>query len=106
MIPGTEFGGGREFPFPDGSVVRSGNISSDQETGIGLWKKEVFINLFHTHADSTTLHTTLKPGDFNSIMPWTMYGKMTDEDLSAIFAYLQTVKPVNNRVVKFSAASK
>lgn len=30
LIPGTEFGGGREFPFPDGSIVRSANISPDK----------------------------------------------------------------------------
>ena len=106
LIPGTEFGGGREFPFPDGAVVRSGNISSDKKTGLGKWTKETFVALFHAHSDSTTLHTTLKPGDFNSIMPWTMYGKMTTEDLEAIFAYLQTVPAVNNRVDKFSPAKK
>ena len=106
LIPGTEYGGGREFPFPDGSIVRSGNISSDKETGIGKWKKETFVALFHAHSDSTTLHTALKPGDFNSIMPWTMYGKMTDEDLEAVFAYLQSVPPVNNSVVKFSPVKK
>ena len=42
LIAGTEYGGGREFPFPDGSVVRSGNISPDKETGIGMWKLETF----------------------------------------------------------------
>ena len=106
LISGTEYGGGREFPFPDGAIVRSANISPDQETGIGLWKKDTFVNLFHAHSDSTTLHTTLKPGDFNTIMPWTMYGKMTDEDLSAIFAYLQSVPAVKNSVVKFSPVKK
>jgi mono/diheme cytochrome c family protein len=106
LIAGTEYGGGREFPFPDGSVVRSGNISSDKETGIGKWKRETFLALFHAHSDSTTLHTTLKPGDFNSIMPWTMYGKMTDEDLNAVFAYLMTVPSVQNSVVKFSPVTK
>ncbi len=106
LIAGTEYGGGREFPFPDGSVVRSGNISSDKETGIGKWKRETFLALFHAHSDSTTLHTTLKPGDFNSIMPWTMYGKMTDEDLNAVFAYLMTVPAVHNSVVKFSPVTK
>ncbi len=106
LIAGTEYGGGREFPFPDGSVVRSGNISPDKETGIGMWKLETFISLFHAHADSTTLHTILKPGDFNSIMPWTMYGKMTNEDLAAIFEYLKTVVPVQNSVIKFSPPQK
>ena len=105
LIAGTEYGGGREFPFPDGAIVRSGNITPDKETGIGLWNKETFINLFHAHADSMTLHTTLKPGDFNSIMPWTMYGKMTDEDLAAVFEFLKTVPAIHNTVVKFSPAN-
>ena len=104
LVAGTEFGGGREFPFPDGSKVRSGNISPDMETGIGSWSKDKFISLFHSRSDSTTLHSTLKPGDFNSIMPWTMYGKMTDADLEAIYTYLRTVAPIKNDVVKYTAA--
>ncbi len=102
LIAGTEFGGGREFPFPDGSMVRSGNISPDGATGIGKWNEELFINLFHSRSDSATLASKLKPGEFNTIMPWTMYGKMTDEDLKAIYTYLKTVAPINNNVQKFS----
>lgn len=102
LVAGTEYGGGREFPFPDGSIVRSANISSDEETGIGGWDAETFVSIFHSHADSITLNTKLNPGDFNSIMPWTMYGSMNEEDLKAIFAYLKTVKPVKNEVVKFT----
>ncbi|WP_301923613.1 c-type cytochrome [Ferruginibacter sp.] len=104
LVAGTEFGGGREFPFPDGSVVRSGNITPDTTTGIGKWTEDIFLNLFHSRSDSATLSTKLQPGEFNSIMPWTMYGRMHDEDLKAIYAYLNTVSPINNAVVKFSAA--
>ena len=106
LVAGTEYGGGREFPFPDGSIVRSANISSDEETGIGGWDDETFVSLFKAHSDSVTLNTQLNPGDFNSIMPWTMYGRMTDEDLKAIFAYLKTVPPIKNEVVKFTPGKK
>lgn len=106
LIAGTEFGGGREFPFPDGSIVRSSNISPDEETGIGGWDDETFVSLFRAHSDSATLNTKLNPGDFNSIMPWTMYGQMKEEDLKAIFAYLKTVTPIKNEVVKFTPAAK
>ena len=106
LVAGTEFGGGREFLFPDGSVVRSANISSDEETGIGGWDDETFVSLFKAHSDSATLNTKLNPGEFNSLMPWTMYGKMNDEDLKAIFAYLKTVKPISNNVVKFTSGAK
>lgn len=105
LVAGTEFGGGREFPFPDGSVVRSGNITPDATTGIGKWDEGTFVNLFHARSDSVTLSTKLQPGEFNSIMPWTMYGRMHDEDLKAIYAYLKTLSPIQNIVVKFTSAS-
>jgi hypothetical protein len=37
-------------------------------------------------------------------MPITAYAGMTREDLSAIYAFLRTVKPVTNRVEKFPDA--
>jgi mono/diheme cytochrome c family protein len=106
LIAGMEFGGGREFPLPDGSMVRSSNITPDQATGIGSWNNETFVYFFHSLSDSLTLNTKLNPGDFNSIMPWTMFGNMSDEDLTAISEYLKTVNPINNKVEKFTAAAK
>ncbi|MEI6488374.1 MAG: cytochrome C [Bacteroidota bacterium] len=103
LVDGTEYGGGREFPFPDGSLVRSGNITPDNSTGIGGWSCQQFIGLFRQRSDSVTLSNRLLPGDFNTIMPWTMYGQMTDEDLSAIYQFLKTIKPINNKVEKFVA---
>lgn len=102
LIAGTEFGGGREFPFPNGSVVRSSNISSDKETGIGSWTDEMFVNIFHSRSDSTILNAIVQPGDFNTIMPWTMYGKMNEEDLKAIFTYLKSVPAISNSVTIFT----
>jgi hypothetical protein len=31
-------------------------------------------------------------------MPWPSYGQLNDEDLSAIFAFLKSTKPVRNVV--------
>jgi len=106
VIPELMFGGGRDFKFPDGSVVRSANISPDKETGIGSWTREMFISKFKAYADSTYVPVEVAPGEFNSIMPWTMYGQMDEEDLTAIYAYLQTVNPISNSVVKFTASVK
>jgi len=105
LIAGTEFGGGREFHFPDGSIIRSGNISPDKETGLGGWTEEQFLGRFHSHSDSTTLARKLPPGEFNSVMPWTMFGRMQEEDLKAIYAYLRTVTPIRNNVIKFTPAA-
>ena len=31
-------------------------------------------------------------------MPWEVYGKKTDEDLKAIYAFLMSIKPIHNQV--------
>jgi mono/diheme cytochrome c family protein len=103
IIPELAFSGGREFNFPDHSVVRSANITPDEVSGIGSWTKEMFIQRFKAYADSNFVLPTVKPGEFNSVMPWNMYSRMTEEDLSAIYAYLRSVKPISNKVVKFTA---
>ena len=105
IIPDLSFGGGREFKFPDGSAVRSANITPDADAGIGKWTEEMFVLRFKVYADSTYVPENVGPGEFNTIMPWTMYGKMEREDLSAIYQYLKTVKPIAQKVTKFTAAS-
>ena len=104
LVAGTEFGGGREFTFPNGSIVRSSNISSYNTTGLGALSEEEFVHFFRSRTDSTLVNKKLNPGDFNSVMPWTMYGSMHEEDLKAIYAYLKTVVPINNSVEKFTSA--
>ncbi len=104
IIPEVMFGGGRAFQFPDGSIVTSANITPDKETGIGSWTKEAFVQRFKTYADSTYVGEPVAVGEFNSVMPWMMYGQMNEEDLTAIYTYLKTVAPISNSVVKFKAA--
>jgi hypothetical protein len=104
IIPELEYSGGREFKFPDGSICRSANLTPDKETGIGSWTPDIFVNRFKIYADSSYVPETVAPGEFNTIMPWTMYAHMEQEDLEAIFAYLQTVTPMTNAVTKFTAA--
>ncbi|MCE7864228.1 MAG: cytochrome C [Bacteroidetes bacterium CHB5] len=104
IIQDMAFGGGRDFQFPDGSIVYSSNISPDTQTGIGSWTKEIFIKRFKAYADSTYIPEKVAPGAFNTIMPWTMYGTMTAQDLGAIYTYLKSVKPVSNSVTRFKPA--
>ena len=103
IIPELKFAGGREFPFPDGSIVRSTNITPDDQTGIGKWTEEMFIQKFKAYADSAYASEKIKTGEFNSVMPWTMYAGMDRDDLAAIFHYLKSVTPISNKVTKFSA---
>ncbi len=100
IIPEKSFGGGRVFLFPDGSELRSANISP-HKTGIGSWTEAMFVQRFKAYADSNYTPPSVKLGEFNSIMPWTMYAGMKESDLKAIYAYLKTVQPQENIVVKF-----
>ncbi|RIW17085.1 cytochrome C [Algoriphagus lacus] len=106
IIPELAFSGGRSFPFPDGSVVTSSNITQDKETGIGNWTEEMFVGRFKQYQDSGYVVPKINPGEFNSLMPWLMYSGMKEEDLKAIYAYLKTIKPMKNEVVKFTASAK
>jgi cytochrome c2 len=105
IIEEFAFGGGREFKFPDGTTVRSSNLTSDAKTGIGAWTEQAFVSRFKVYADSSYVSPDVASGEFNSIMPWTMYAKMEREDLAAIYTYLKTVKPVENAVERFSPAA-
>ena len=105
IIPEFAFSGGREFKFPDGAIVRSSNITSDINTGIGNWTQEAFVNRFKSYADSSYKPQPVEKGAFNTVMPWTSYGKMTREDLIAIYTYIHSIKPIENTVIKFTPAT-
>jgi mono/diheme cytochrome c family protein len=92
------FSGGTVFDNPVFKVAVA-NITPDSTTGIGAWTEEMFVNKFKTNASAEMLQT--RPGRQNTFMPWSMYGKMRDYDLKAIYAFLRTVKPVSNKVEKF-----
>lgn len=100
-IAGMEYAGGAEFPLP-GAVARSSNITPDQETGIGTWDADQFVARFQALTPEDARASQVQPGDVNTIMPWTMYSGMTEQDLRAIFAYLRTLRPVKNKVVTFT----
>jgi mono/diheme cytochrome c family protein len=68
------------------------NLTSDEETGIGLWSEQVFVNALKTGRHMGVGRPILPP------MPWPSYAKMSDEDLKALFAYLKQVPPKKNKV--------
>jgi cytochrome c553 len=74
-------------------VSFAANISSD-ETGIGGWSNDQF-------------KKALREGKWKGLdgsrpllppMPWQTFKNLTDDDISAIFAYLKSTKPVRNIV--------
>lgn len=68
------------------------NLTPDNETGIGTWQSEMFINAMRTGKHLGAGRPILPP------MPWEGIGKLSDEDLNSIFAYLKSIKPVKNSV--------
>lgn len=90
--------GGREFATSFGTVV-SGNITPDSETGIGKWSEEYFEKKIYDYRDYA-LHGSppLAGPQAFTLMPWLGLSQLPQEDLSAIYAYLRTVKPVHNAV--------
>jgi hypothetical protein len=94
--------GGRVFPEP-GGWVSSANITPDKKTGIGTWTRAFFMGHFSMYRDSATAHRVMTPGALQTIMPWTLYGTMRDQDLANIYAYLQTIPPIDHAVTKWKA---
>jgi mono/diheme cytochrome c family protein len=103
LIMEMAFAGGRLFKMPNGNVY-SANITPDKETGIGNWSRESFIARFKSYSDTANLET-MTDNKINTIMPWSMFGGMDSSDLSAIYAYLKTLKPLKNKVQHFETVS-
>jgi mono/diheme cytochrome c family protein len=70
------------------------NLTPDTNTGIGIWTEKMFLDALRTgkHMGTASSRDILPP------MPWPAYGKMTDDELKAIYAYLRTIPAINNRV--------
>ena len=73
-------------------VSFTANLTPDAETGLGKWNERDFIATIRTGRHLGRGREILPP------MPIPVYQNFTDEDLSAIFAYLRTIPAVKNRV--------
>jgi cytochrome c553 len=83
--------GSTAFHGPWG-ISYAANLTPDPTTGIA---RE------YTEASFIRALRTGKTPDGGSIlppMPWQNYAKMTNDDLKALWAYLQSLKPVKNKV--------
>jgi len=101
--PGEPFIGGFTFHAP-GFTVSSANLTSDSATGLGAWTEERFLNKFKTYRETSGY--IFDPKDQNTYMPWSEFAKLNNDDLSAIFAYIKTIKPVKHLVDKYPVAKK
>ena len=81
---GASFAGGNEI---DGFITP--NLTPDSSGKIFNWSKELFIERFRMGK--------LIP---KSPMPWNSFKRMTDDELTAIYHFLRTLKPVNTAEIK------
>src|SRR6201999_3583333 len=86
---GRPFAGGRPMPTPFGTLY-STDITPDHEPGIGGGTADQSYNV---------LHSGRMPdgGLIYPAMPFASYTKVTRADSDAIFAYLKTIPPVNQK---------
>lgn len=70
----------------------SANLTPDPETGLGRWSEADFVQTIRTGRHLGRGRQVLPP------MPIPVYSQMTDDDLKAVFAYLQSLPPVRNKV--------
>ena len=62
------------------------NLTPDADTSpIGRWSADTFIERF-------------RQGELveGTPMPWSAYGRMTDDDLRSVYMYLRTLRPIRN----------
>ena len=81
---GASFAGGNEI---DGFITP--NLTPDSSGKIFNWSKELFIERFRMGK--------LIP---KSPMPWNSFKRITDDELTAIYHFLRTLKPVNTAEIK------
>jgi len=91
--------GGQHFNIPGAFEVTVANITPDSATGTGSWSEDMFLAKFRNNSTTEILNS--EPGKKNTMMPWSFFGTMKDGDLKAIYAYLRTVKPISNKIVKW-----
>jgi mono/diheme cytochrome c family protein len=70
------------------------NLTPDPNTGLrsGVWTEALFIKALRTGKHMGVARDILPP------MPWNFYGQLSDDDLKAIWAYLGTIRAINNHV--------
>ncbi len=73
-------------------VSFTANLTPDRETGLGGWTAKQFADTMRTGRHLGVGRPVLPP------MPIPAYKHFSDSDLAAIFAYLQSIPPVKNRV--------
>ena len=87
---GQSFAGGLSLETPFG-IIYSTNITPDVDTGIGAWTDAEFLRAMHEGVDRAGRN--LYPA-----FPYDHFARVTDDDVSAIYAFIMTRDPVRAAV--------
>ncbi len=75
-------------------VSFAANLTPDDSTGTGTWTEDRLVKVLR----EGKYHGLAESRDILPPMPWEMYKNMTNDEISAVFAYLKSIKPVKNHV--------
>ena len=89
FIAGMEFAGGNAL-INEGRQERFSANLTPAPSGIPYYNEDLFLEVIRTGR--------VREREISDMMPWGHYRTMTDDDLKSIFAYLQTIKPIRNKV--------
>lgn len=73
-------------------VSFAANLTPDENTGMGIWTEEMFLDALTQGKHMGTSRPILPP------MPWNWIAQLPEEDIKAMYAYLRSIPPVQNRV--------
>lgn len=73
------------------------NLTPEPLSGIGIWTEDMFVRAIRLGKHWGQSRPIMPP------MPWQVYRNLTDEDLHAVWSYLRTIPPVENRPPDYRA---
>lgn len=85
------FGGGNLIEDNKFNLVPSANLTMSKKHGLGTWTETQF---------ATAVRTGARPDGRNLSPAMLRFGQLDDEEISAIWAYLQTVPVLENEVAR------
>jgi len=85
------FGGGNKMLNMVGETIVTSNLTP-HESGIGDWSEEKFVN---------ALRFGVKDGEPALRFPMAPYSLLTDKEAKAIYTYLKTLDPLENKIERF-----
>lgn len=103
LIASMAFAGGWEMKGPWGRNITS-NLTPHPTTYMGQASREEFIGRFKSFAHLDASNAPAAQPGRNTVMPWLAFAGMTEQDLGALYDYLKTVPPIENRINAFPDA--